>query len=427
MDILNLDTETWSEEEIKNGSAKYSESVEILLLAYSFNYEPVQVIDFTEWQRLGMTAKEIWFMLPEQLRKGLLDPNVIKEAFNISFDRRQLNVYFSIYIPPEQCRCTLAHAGMAGYPMNLDGCAKAIGLDQLKASVGKSLIRLFCIPCKPTKINGERTRNMPWHFPEKWLQFIEYCRQDVVVEQHIKKAISWYIIPEIEHQIWVLVEKKNERGVKVDLELIDSAIYLNGIYRKKLLAEAVKLTGLNNPNSRDQLKKWLEDEIDEGEIKSLDKNAVSKMIREVDNEKAKRVLEIRRQISKSSITKYAAMRRQASSVDQRIRGMFQYYGAQKSSRECLAEGTLVKVKNKNGIYDKPIQEVLITDLVFDGDNWVAHEGVVFSGDKEVIIYDNICATGEHIVYLDSDTSLSLKEAKNQNLQLWRGNIQFTKS
>lgn len=348
MDILNLDTETYSTEDIKNGAAKYSEQVEILLIAYSFNYEPVEVIDLTVYQRLGMTPEEIWWVLPKRLREGLLDSSVIKRAFNISFDRRQLNVYFKIYIPAEQCQCTLAHAGMAGYPMNLDMCAKALGLEQLKSSEGKSLIRDFCMPCKPTKTNNFRTRNMPWHLPEKWLRFIEYCRQDVVVEQGIEKAITWYVVPDLEHQIWVLVEKKNERGVKVDLELIDSAIYLNDIYRKKLLTEAVELTGLDNPNSRNQLKKWLEDEIGEGEIKSLDKNAVSKMIREVDNKKAERVLEIRRQISKSSITKYAAMRRQASSIDHRIRGMFQYYGAQKSSRES---GRLSQPQNYPRIED----------------------------------------------------------------------------
>lgn len=334
MDILNLDSETYSEEDIKNGAHKYSEKVEILLLAYSFNFETVEVIDFTEWQQMGLTPQQIWWELPERLRNALLDPNVIKQAFNISFDRRQLNIYFGIYIPVEQCRCTLAHAGMAGYPMNLDGCAKALGLEQLKQSIGKALIRLFCSPCPATKVNGGRTRNMPWHFPEKWLQFIEYCRQDIVVEQAIVKAISWYKISELEHQIWQLGEKKNERGVKVDLELIDSAIYLNDIYRKKLIAEAIELTGLANPNSRNQMKKWLEDELDIEEIKSLDKNAVSKMIREVNNEKAEKVLQIRAQISKSSITKYAAMRRQAATADARIRGMFQYYGAQKSGREA---------------------------------------------------------------------------------------------
>lgn len=334
MDILNLDTETWSTEDIKNGSAKYSEQVEILLLAYSFNFDPVEVVDFTEWQRLGFTPEQIWWELPERLRNALLDAKVRKQAFNIAFDRRQLNIYFNIYIPPEQCWCTMAHAGMAGYPMSLDMCAKAMKLEQLKQAIGKALIRLFCIPCKATKANNFRTRNMPWHYPEKWLQFIEYNRQDIVVEHEIAKNIAWYVVPELEYQIWVLGEKKNERGVKVDIELIDSAIYLNDIYRKKLIKEAIELTGLANPNSPNQLKKWLEEELDIEEIKSLDKNSVSKMIREVDNEKAEKVLQIRSQISKSSITKYAAMKRQASSVDNRIRGMFQFYGAQKSGREA---------------------------------------------------------------------------------------------
>lgn len=326
MDILNLDLETFSTIDIKNGAAKYAEKAIILLLGFSFNYEPVEVIDLTVWQRQGKTPAEIWRLLPARLRNAFLDSAVIKKSANVNFERTLLNKYFSIYIPPEQCTCTLVHAGMAGYPMNLDMCAKALGLEQLKQSVGKSLIRIFCIP------NKEGIRIYPHEMPEKWLLFIEYCRQDIVVEQEIEKALAWYKITPLEHEIWCMVERKNERGVKVDIELIDSAIYLNTIYREKLLKEAVELTGLSNPNSRNQLKKWLEEELDQENIKSLDKNAVSKMMREVDNEKALRVLHIRKQISKSSITKYAAMKRNAGK-DLRIRGMFQYWGAQKSSRE----------------------------------------------------------------------------------------------
>lgn len=343
MDILNLDSETRSKIDIKNGAYKYSEDVVILLLAYSFNYEPIEVIDFTIWQDMEMTPAEIWEELPKRLRYALLDPNVIKTAFNITFDRTQLNKYFNIYIPIEQCKCTLVHAGMAGYPMNLDGCAKALKLDQLKQSVGKALIRWFCVPKK------DGTFNMAWEYPEKWAQFIEYCRQDVIVEQAIAKAITWYVIPELEYQIWCITELKNERGVRVDTELIDSAIYLNEIYHTKLISEALELTGLSNPNSPKQLKDWLKTELEQEEdIKSLDKNAVSKMLREVDDEKVLRVLNIRKQISKSSITKYLAMRNQASSVDQRIRGMFQYYGAQKSSRES---GRLCQPQNFPRIED----------------------------------------------------------------------------
>lgn len=323
---LFLDTETFSWEDIKNGAYKYSERVEVLLLAYSFNFEPVQVIDFTPWQRKGLTPAQIWELLPARLRRGLLEPSVRKQAFNISFDRTQLNAYFNIHIPIEQCWCTMAHAGMAGYPMKLDTCAKAMELPQEKQAIGKALIRLFCIPDK----KGNRV--MAWEEPEKWLQFIEYNRQDVVVEMEIAKRIAWYVVPPLEYEIWCAVARKNERGVMVDMELIDSAIFIDEYYRKKLIKEATELTGLSNPNSRNQIKKWLEDELEIEEIKSLDKNAVTKMIQEVDNEKALKVLAIRKQISKSSITKYTAMKRQAS-ADLRIRGMFQFYGAQKSSRE----------------------------------------------------------------------------------------------
>ncbi len=348
LDVLNLDLETWSDEDIKNGSFKYSEGVEILLLGYSFNEEPVEVIDLTVWQRAGYTPEQIWNLLPKRLTKAILDATVIKQSANVNFERVQLGKYFNIYIPPEQCRCILVHALMAGYPGNLSMCAKALKLEVLKEAIGKSLIRLFCCPVKPTKANEFRTRNMPWHYPEKWLQFIEYCRQDIVVEKAIAKALAWYKIPELEYKIWCLTERKNERGMRVDTELVDSAIYLNDICRERLLKEAVSLTGLDNPNSRNQLKKWLEDEIDEGDIKSLDKNAVTKMIQEVDNEKVLKVLNIRKQISKSSITKYLAMQKQASSTDQHIRGMFQYYGAQKSSRES---GRLCQPQNFPRIED----------------------------------------------------------------------------
>lgn len=326
MDILNLDLETFSWEDIKNGAAKYSEQVIILLLGYSFNFEPPTVIDLTIWQAQGKTPEQIWWLLPKRLRDAFLDICVRKQSANVNFERTVLNKYFNIYIPPEQCRCTLVHAGMAGFPMKLETCAKALGLDQLKQSVGKSLIRIFCIPDE----DGKRT--MPTEFPEKWLQFIEYCRQDIVVEQGIAKAVDWYKITPLEHEIWCMVERKNERGLKVDMELIESCIYLDTIYREKLLKKAVELTGLANPNSGDQLKRWLETELDVETVKSLDKNAVSKMLREVDNEKVLQVLNIKKQIAKSSITKYASMKRNAGK-DHRIRGMFQYWGAQKSSRE----------------------------------------------------------------------------------------------
>lgn len=371
IDILNLDLETFSWEDIKNGSAKYSEGMIIMLLGYSFNFEPVEVIDLTIWQEQGKTPEQIWWLLPVRLRNAFLDATVIKQSANVNFERTQLNKYFNIYIPPEQCHCTLVHAGMAGFPIKLETCAKALGLDQLKQSIGKALIRIFCIPDK------DGNRIYPSEFPEKWLQFIEYCRQDIVVEQGIAKAIAWYKITPLEHEIWCMVERKNERGVKVDMQLIDSCIYLDTIYRQKLLKEAVDLTGLANPNSRDQLKKWLETELEQEDIKSLDKNAVSKMIREVDNEKALRVLQIRKQISKSSITKYAAMKRNAGK-DHRIRGMFQYWGAQKSSRES---GRLSQPQNY------PRLEDWFLDLMEDT------REVVRNRDIEMLdmVYDNVPA------------------------------------
>lgn len=531
MDILNLDLETFSTEDIKNGSFKYSEGMIILLLGYSFNFEPVKVIDITIWEVQGRTPAEIWLLLPARLRNAFLDPKVLKQSANVNFERVQLGKYFNIYIPPEQCRCTLVHAGMAGYPMKLETCAKALELDQLKQSIGKALIRIFCIPDK------EGNRIMPSEFPEKWQQFIGYCAQDIYTEQAIAKTIDWYKITPLEHEIWCMVERKNERGVKIDMELVESCIYLNTIYRQQLLKEAVELTGLSNPNSRNQLKKWLEEELDQENIKSLDKNSVSKMLREVDNEKAIKVLNIRKQISKSSITKYAAMKRNAGK-DHRIRGMFQYWGAQKSSRESgrlsqpqnyprvedwfvgMLEDTreIVRRRDIEGldlVFDNvpailsqllrtafiadtgkelavldyksvevvilayladetwqieffkkggdlyietamkmykitrdqvtkdirqkskissllcieenqlvltdhgtiPIKDVTLLHKVWDGEHFVTHEGVIFKGIKEVITYEGLTATPDHVVYSETHEQLQFGELATRGSHL----------
>ena len=371
---LSIDLETFCETDIKTaGAYKYAEKAEILLFGYRWDDGPVEVIDFTEFDGLGLDRKDF---LPENTYNALTDENILKTAWNCAFERSVMQEYFGIELPPEQWKDTMVTAAMCGLPFKLGDAAKALNMGLEKDAIGASLIRFFSIPCKPTKANGMRTRNLPEHAPDKWLQFISYCKNDVLVETAIAKKLEWYKISKLEHEIWCMGERKNARGVKVDLELIDSAIHLNDIYRKKLIAEAVKLTGLDNPNSVKQIKKWLEYEIDEGEIKSLDKNAVSKMIREVDNEKAVRVLEIRKQISKSSITKYISMKRAASDRDNRVRGMFQYWGAQKSSRES---GRICQPQNYPRIED------WFADLVDDG------REIVRSRDVEGLdfIFENV--------------------------------------
>lgn len=408
--ILSIDIEDFSPIDIKYGVYKRAESGEIILLAYSLDFAPVVVLDLTKEK------------IPAWLLSALTDENYIKKAFNAPYERNYFNITLGIYSPPEQWECTQARAAMCGLPLSLDDASKALGLIEKKDPVGKALIRYFCTPCKPTAANGFRTRNLPEHDPEKWQQFINYNRQDVVVEQEVDKACQWYKIPAIEHHIWCLNERKNERGVMVDMTLVDSAITINKTYREELLEEGSNLTGLSNVNSAAQLKKWLSEELDE-EITTLNKLAVRQMLIDATDDDIKRILTIRQLLSKSSITKYMALKYGACE-DGRVKGMIQYYGANRTGRECLAEGTMVLVKNDRGIYEKPIEEILLTDLVFDGNNWVEHEGVVFSGDKDVIIHDNICATKEHIVYLDSSTAIPMVEAKEKNIPLWRGNTQF---
>lgn len=422
MRTLSIDLETFCETDIKSaGAYKYAEKAEILLFAYRWDDEPVQLIDFTEFWGLDMHPSEY---LPLDVWEALLDSSILKTAWNCSFERPVMQNVFGIELPAEQWKDTMVTAAMCGLPLSLGEAAKALNMEQEKDNTGKTLIRYFSIPCKPSKVNGMRSRNLPEHAPDKWEQFKNYCRQDVIVETEIAKKLEWYKIPHTERKLWFLDQKKNARGIKVDMVLIDQAIKMDKIFRDRLIAEASEITGLGNVNSVAQLKGWLEEETGD-EVESLNKNSVTKLIGEVDSEKAKRVLEIRSLMAKSSIKKYVAMKN-AAGVGDRIRGMIQYYGAQRTGRECLAENTRVLIKNKKGVYEKPIQEVLLTDLVFDGNDWVQHEGVVFSGDKHVITHDNICATEEHIVYLSDTVSKTLKEVKEKNLKIWTGNTQYIK-
>lgn len=318
--ILSLDIEDFSPVDIKYGVYKRAESGEIILLAYSLDYASVVVLDLTKEK------------IPAWLLSAFTDPNYIKKAFNAPYERNYLNITLGIYSPPQQWECTQARAAMCGLPLSLDDASKALGLIEKKDPIGKSLIRYFCIPCKPTAANGFRTRNLPEHDPEKWQQFCKYNGQDVVVEQNVDKACQWYKIPAVEHHTWCLNELKNERGVMVDMQLIDAAIEINKDYREELIEEATELTGLSNVNSPKQLKEWLSAEMDE-EITSLNKLAVRQMLINADDEDIKRILTIRQLMAKSSITKYLALKYGACR-DLRVRGMIQYYGANRTGREA---------------------------------------------------------------------------------------------
>lgn len=332
MNHLSIDIETFSSVDIKkSGLYKYVQSpdFQILLFAYSFNYEPVKIIDLAQGEQI-----------PPEIISALSDPTVIKHAYNAPFEWYCLNKFF--YSPIEQWRCTMLHGLYCGYTAGLEATAVALGLpeDKRKMSIGSALIRIFCVPQKPTTKNGQRTRTLPHHEPEKWKLFKEYCKQDVVTEMEIERRLSAFPVPIQEQKLWELDQRINAYGVAVDNELIDGALFCSEIITNELMSEAIKISGLDNPKSVKQLSKWLEDETGE-EITDLQKGTVKELIKNTSNDMVKRMLEIRQELSKTSVKKYTAMK-EAVCTDGRVRGLLQFYGANRTGRWA---GRLVQVQN----------------------------------------------------------------------------------
>ncbi|MFL0197364.1 DNA polymerase [Clostridium sp. WILCCON 0269] len=329
---LSIDLETFSSVNIgKGGLYKYVQSpdFEILLFAYSFDSEPVKIIDFTQRE-----------VLPQEIMAALKDPYILKHAYNAPFEWYCLNKF---YISPlEQWRCTMIHGLYCGYTAGLAATGKALGLpeDKRKMGIGKALIRTFCVPCKPTKSNGHRTRTLPHHEPEKWSLFKEYCIQDVVTEMEIERRLQAFPVPEQEQELWELDQRMNAYGARVDQDLIDGALYCSKVVSEKLMDEAVNLSGLDNPNSVQQLSGWLEKETGE-ETVDLTKDTVKKLIKATDNDVVKRLLRIRQELSKTSVKKYIAMK-EAVCSDGRIRGLLQFYKANRTGRWA---GRIVQPQN----------------------------------------------------------------------------------
>lgn len=329
---LSIDIETRSSVDItKAGAYKYAQSpdFEILLFAYRLDDNPVNILDFTKNENL-----------PIIILRALSDPKVIKHAYNAAFEWYCLN-RAGYETPIEQWRCTMAHGLYCGYTAGLDATGRAIGLpqDKQKLAVGKALIRYFCVPCRPTKANGGRVWNQPWHDPDKWNLFKEYCRQDVVTEHEILKRLDLFPMPEEEERLWQMDVLMNAYGVRVDTGLIEGALYVDGISTQELTDEAISLTGLQNPNSTAQLLKWLQDNGTETE--NLRKETVSGLLDGVNPDKVQRMLEIRQQLGKTSIKKYVAMDTARGEGD-RVRGLTQYYGANRTGRWA---GRLVQLQN----------------------------------------------------------------------------------
>lgn len=342
---LSIDLETYSSVDIKKcGSWKYIESpdFEILLVAYSLDGMPVVCVDLASGEKL-----------PDWFVPALRNPNCVKRAYNATFEWGCLNKVYGGMVP-SQWRCTMFHGLYCGYTAGLDATGKALGLpaDKQKSATGKALIRYFCVPCAPTKVNGGRVRNHPHHDPEKWKLFKDYNIQDVVTEMEIEKRLSAFPVPDwVQHQ-WEVDLMINARGVAVDMELVEGALRIGAEVKADFMQEAIELSGIRNPNSVKQLAEWLNKEIEGEEIKSLNKATVSRLLaKEGNSDHVQRMLEIRQELSKTSTKKYDAIEACAC-ADRRVRGLLQFYGANRTGRWA---GRLVQVQNLPRTYTKEIE------------------------------------------------------------------------
>ena len=511
MNCITLDVETFSSVDItKSGVYRYAESpdFEILLFACSVDGKPVQVYDLACGEKV-----------PDEILKALTDENVIKHSFNASFERICLSRYLGLptgtYLSPEGWHCDMVWAATLGLPQSLEGVGAVLGLEKQKLSEGKELIRYFCKPCAPTQSNGGRTRNLPHHAPDKWDLFKSYNLRDVETEMEIQKRLSRYPVPNFIWDEYIIDQQINDRGVLVDMELVRQAIYMDASSREELITAMKEFTALENPNSVQQMKEWL---AENGLMtESLDKKAVSELMKNAPPELC-RVLSLRQQLAKSAVKKYQAMQN-AVCADNRARGLFRFYGANRTGRfsskivqlqnlcrnsmsdldqaralvrsgdyesvsmlyedvpdtlsqlvrtafippegklfyvadfsaiearviawlagekwrmelfknggdiYCMSASQMFKVPvEKHGVNGHlrqkgkiaelaciaedqpvltrrglvPIQNVKLDDELWDGESLVHHGGVVFKGEKEVIEYEGLTATADHLVWI----------------------------
>lgn len=355
MEHLSIDIETKSSVDIgKAGLYRYAQSddFEILLFAYRYGDESVQIVDLSQGEKI-----------PDKIVEDLSNPEIVKHAYNAAFEWYCLNKA-GYKTPLCQWKCTMIHGLYCGYTAGLDATGKAIGLpqDKRKLATGKALIRYFCVPCKPTKNNGRRTWNLPKHAPEKWELFKEYCKQDVVTESAILRRLDAFPVPEEEETLWQMDIRMNAFGVKVDTALISGALQINDHSTELLENEARAITGLQNPNSSVQLLDWVHN--NGVEMDNLQKVTVTeKLSNDLPND-VRRALEIRQQLGKTSIKKYVAMDT-AKGKDDRVRGLTQYYGANRTGRWA---GRLVQMQNLPRNYIKTLDYArkLVKDRNYGG-------------------------------------------------------------
>lgn len=353
MTVLQIDLETYSSIDIKkSGAHRYVESpdFEILLFGFAFDDDPVTVIDLTAFEDI-----------PKDVIRAL-ETNVIKTAYNAAFERTALARALGIDCNPDYWRCTSVWALTLGLPGSLGEVAKVLNLEAEKDAKGKALIKYFSVPCKPTKSNGERTRNYPHHAPEKWEEYKAYNRQDVVVEREVRRKLERFPVPSHEWHLWALDQRINDRGIRLDPVLVQQAIDCDAQYETRLVQEAQAITGLDNPNSLPQLKGWLADkglETPDG----LSKEFMSALLDAAPDNETRRVLELRQEMSKTSVDKYHAMTRTICS-DERARGLLQFCGANRTWRWA---GRLIQVQNlpQNKIEDLELAREILRSGDFE--------------------------------------------------------------
>lgn len=350
--VLGIDIETYSSVDLlKCGLYKYAESDDftILLFAYACDDKPVQIVDLASGESI-----------PERIFQALTDKDILKTAFNASFERICIGKYFGVDLPINQWECTMVRGAMLGLPLSLAQVGKVLGLEDQKMAEGKALIKYFSLPCKATKVNGGRTRNLPEHAPEKWGTFKTYCIRDVEVERSIRNKTKAFQIPETEKELYAIDQRINDRGVLLDMDMVYNAIQMDTIYKGKLSSEAAAMSGLNNPNSVAQLRAWLEEQTGEA-VATLGKKDIPDLLKNASSDLVERMLRIRQELGKTSTKKYEAMAKAACS-DDRVRGLLQFYGANRTGRWA---GRLVQVQNlpQNHIEDLD----LARNLVKEGD------------------------------------------------------------
>lgn len=367
---ISIDIETFSDVDLKKcGVYKYAESpnFEILLFAYSLDNGPVQVIDLAQGEEI-----------PESILAALSDDRIEKWAYNASFERICLSEYLrkhhpehfvsysidgdtvSHYLDPSTWKCSRIWGAYMGLPLSLEGIGAVLKLQDQKMKEGKDLIRYFCVPCKPTKTNGGRERNLPEHAPDKWDVFKSYNIRDVEVELAIKDKLRLFPVPDFVWDEYHLDQEINDRGIAVDMQLVDNAVNLDAITKDALMGRMQDLTGLDNPNSVAQMKDWLSDNGIETE--SLDKKAVKELLSDADKTTTE-VLECRQQLAKSSVSKYTAMANMVCD-DGRARGCFQFYGANRSGR-WAGRGIQLQNLPQNHMSDLAEARSLVRDGNFD--------------------------------------------------------------